>query len=114
MTDQGSAAYDEWHARLAPDDGQSTPWHQLAAQLIEAGGGLQGRSVLEIGCGRGGFADWLSRSGASVTACDYSSKAIEVAMREFGARGITWQEADIQRLPFANESFDVVISCETI
>jgi 2-polyprenyl-6-hydroxyphenyl methylase/3-demethylubiquinone-9 3-methyltransferase len=115
MTDQISAAsYDEWHAQLAPDDGRSTPWHQLAAQLIEAVGGLYARSVLEIGCGRGGFAAWLSQSGASVTACDYSGKAVEIARREFGSSGVTWQQADIQRLPFLDDTFDVVTSCETI
>jgi len=34
--------------------------------------------------------------------------------REQGVRNIHWHEADLQKLPFADETFDIVISCETI
>jgi len=62
-------AYDEWHSQLPVDDGSSTPWHVLANQLLDERD-LVGRTVLEIGCGRGGFAASLCRRGALVTASD--------------------------------------------
>jgi 2-polyprenyl-3-methyl-5-hydroxy-6-metoxy-1,4-benzoquinol methylase len=112
----GSAAgqYDRWHSELPVDDGSSTPWHQLANQLLEPQRDLIGRATLEIGCGRGGFAASLCRRGAKVTACDFSSTALELARAEFNGLDVEWILADIQKLPFLDSSFDTVISCETI
>jgi len=106
-------AYDEWHSQLPVDDGSSTPWHVLANQLLDERD-LVGRTVLEIGCGRGGFAASLCRRGALVTASDFSSAALELARKEFSGLAIQWMQADIQVLPFADRTFETVVSCETI
>src|SRR5262249_11758313 len=108
------AAYNRWHSGLPVDDGASTPWHVLANQLLEPEVDLSGREVLEIGCGPGGFAASLSRQGARVTGSHFSTAALELARREFSHLDVNWIRADIQQLPFENESFDTVISCETV
>jgi len=43
-----------------------------------------GKRVLEIGCGTGFLANYLSTIGADVTACDYSEEAIRIARNRYG------------------------------
>jgi SAM-dependent methyltransferase len=109
-----AASYDQWHARHNVDDGLSTPWHQLAAALLDAKSDLGEKSVLEIGCGRGGFASWLALQGGSVSAADFSETALRIAGEHFKSPRISWVQQDIQRLTFPEATFDTVISCETV
>ena len=81
---------------------------------------MTGRRILEIGCGRGGFACWLARhpaGAAEVVAADFSQAAVAKA-RDFatghGITRVTWAVADIQNLQQFGPEFDTVISCETI
>jgi 2-polyprenyl-3-methyl-5-hydroxy-6-metoxy-1,4-benzoquinol methylase len=80
---------------------------------------LAARRVLEIGCGRGGFACWLARHPGrpEVVAADFSPGAVAKAQQfasKIGVDGIQWEVADIQKLDQFEEEFDTVISCETI
>jgi 2-polyprenyl-3-methyl-5-hydroxy-6-metoxy-1,4-benzoquinol methylase len=109
-----ASAYDRWHSELPVDDGLSTPWHLLANELLDADRDLVGRNVLEIGCGRGGYAASLCRRGARVIASDFSSAALDAARKEFASLDLKWLQADIQELPFDDSAFDTVISCETV
>jgi SAM-dependent methyltransferase len=109
-----TADYDAWHAGFPVDEGASTPWHEIARHLLEPARDLSGKRVLEIGCGRGGFAAWLSSQGALVTAADFSSAAIKAASSHFPDSGVTWIVNDIQNIDFPSHSFDTVVSCETV
>lgn len=62
--------------------------------------------VLEIGCGTGEFAARLVDAfpETRVTAVDTSPRMVELA----SMRGLAARVADVQELPFADESFDVV------
>jgi ubiquinone/menaquinone biosynthesis C-methylase UbiE len=115
----GSArgAYDEWHARLQVDESVSAPWHEEVKPLL---GRLQGLRVLEIGCGRGGFAAWLAAQPdrpAELVAADFSPVAVRMA-EEFGlargTTGVTYRVEDLMGLTFPDASFDAAISFETI
>ncbi len=70
---------------------------------------LAGKVVLEAGCGAGRFTEVLLKKGAFVVSSDLSS-AVEVNVENFPAsdKHIVIQ-ADINNMPFADESFDVVI-----
>ena len=73
--------------------------------------------ILEIGCGSGALAGSLARwyQNAEIIAIDRDGEFIRFAKEH--EKGVTFIEADIAALPFANESFDVVISntvCEHI
>jgi 2-polyprenyl-3-methyl-5-hydroxy-6-metoxy-1,4-benzoquinol methylase len=114
------AAYDGWHSRLPPDRDGDAPWHRLLAAHLDAERDLNGKTVLEIGCGGGGFACTLARQRQrplSFVAADFSSAAIAkgraCAARD-GLSGISWEVADIQALAHPADTFDTVISCETI
>jgi SAM-dependent methyltransferase len=110
--------YDEWHSAVwesGPDhaDGDS-PWYRLVLEHLPPVSGLR---ILEIACGRGGFSRLLASQGALMLGCDFSNKALQIAKQKQGNDARTQLDlvqADAGDLPFANESFDVVISCETI
>lgn len=71
---------------------------------------LEGKRVLDAGCGTGRFADVASAAGAEVFACDLSL-AVEACQRNFGQRdNIHVLQADIFKLPFAPGSFDLIYS----
>ena len=63
--------------------------------------------VLEVGCGWGELAEWIAReTGAEVVAVDLSPRMVELASE----RGIDASVADVQNLPFADGSFDLVVA----
>jgi len=80
-------------------------------------GDVAGLCVLEVACGRGGFLRQLARGGARVTGCDFSSAALRATRSKLSpdaAPLAALVQGDAQSLPFADKSFDVVVSCETI
>jgi len=70
---------------------------------------LQGKLVLDVGCGMGRFADIATRWGARVVGIDLSVAA-EVAARNLAEREFAALQADVFALPFAPESFDYIYS----
>lgn len=111
--------YDVWHERVFKSDpgheDASSPWYALVREHI---GSVQGLRILEVACGRGGFVKELSRNGAHVTGCDFSLAALRVGREKMRTlENGNWAalvQGDAQALPFADESFDLVVSCETI
>lgn len=77
-------------------------------------GGIRGRSILEVGCGRGATLLELARRGATVTGLDYSEEALAVCRGLESRNAITGRalfvKADARVLPFPPESFDFVFS----
>jgi SAM-dependent methyltransferase len=71
---------------------------------------LAGKRVLDVGVGTGRFADVIQRSGAQVVGIDLS-RAVETAMENVGRRAnANIVQADLFKLPFARESFDLIYS----
>jgi ubiquinone/menaquinone biosynthesis C-methylase UbiE len=111
--------YDVWHRRVFEADpgheDASSPWYQLVREKI---GDVAGQRVLEVACGRGGFVRELAQRGAHVIGCDFSFSAICAAQSKLaksqGNQSAALLHGDAQRMPFADASFDMIISCETI
>jgi ubiquinone/menaquinone biosynthesis C-methylase UbiE len=110
--------YDDWHHSHNDDNDINTPWHNFVKEnIIEPD--INGKKILEIGCGRGGFSNYLQKynnAPKEIVACDYSASALKIAEKKHGSASglITWQREDIMALSFDNNSFDTIISCETI
>ena len=73
--------------------------------------------VLELGCGNGGIAAYIAAvTGAHVTGIDFAQTAIRQAEAQAAAQPdrLTFQVADIGRLPFPPASFDAMIAIDTL
>jgi SAM-dependent methyltransferase len=72
--------------------------------------GYRDRDVLEVGCGAGVDLARFARGGARVTGVDLAASAIELAAAHLEQQGLggRLQVADGERLPFADDSFDLV------
>ena len=68
-------------------------------------------TVLEVGCNDGFLSQALKEAGCAVTSVDSDPKMIDAAKREFGIDVLL---ADINKLPFGDNYFDIVIGSEIL
>jgi len=99
---------------LEPDD----EVNQYSIQLYDRVAGavpLQGREVLEVGCGRGGGSSFAKRyhHPKQLTGVDYSAKAVRLCQESHAIDGLSFVHGDAEDLPFDDESFDAVINVES-
>ena len=94
------------------DQGESNRELLLDEAMLEQCGSVQGRRVLDVGCGEGRFVRILSGKGAFVTGIDLIEKLIAAAAQR--QPGGSYAVANGEALPFADASFDVVVSYLTL
>ncbi|QIG39797.1 methyltransferase domain-containing protein [Microbacterium sp. 4R-513] len=84
----------------------------LGGLLVEALDVQPGERVLDVAAGTGTSAIPAARRGADVVATDLTPELLDVGRAAASAEhvDITWQTADAESLPFADFSFDVVLS----
>lgn len=84
--------------------------YALAARLC------QGRHVLDAACGEGyGSALMAKHGAATVAGVDLSEDAVAHARQRYsGIAGLDFEVGDCTRLPFPEDSFDLVVSFETL
>jgi SAM-dependent methyltransferase len=93
-----------------------TPFEMLtgsvAPDLVRFAGVRAGQRVLDVACGTGVAALTAARTGASVVGADLTPALLEQARlnAELAKLDIKFEEADVEALPFAAASFDVVLS----
>jgi 2-polyprenyl-3-methyl-5-hydroxy-6-metoxy-1,4-benzoquinol methylase len=70
----------------------------------------RGQRVLEIGCGMGAVAATMAQQGLDVTAIDITPTAVRMTRQRFTLMGLDGNilQADAERLPFRDASFDLV------
>jgi len=71
-------------------------------------GGVRGKRVLDLGCGTGVHARELTKRGAIVTGIDNSEPSL--ALARLDSPDLTFVFGDVEKLPFKNSSFDVLLS----
>jgi demethylmenaquinone methyltransferase / 2-methoxy-6-polyprenyl-1,4-benzoquinol methylase len=84
-------------------------WRRLVARTLQPA--LSGARVLDVACGTGDLSLVLARAGAgAVVGLDFCRPMLEIARCKAEADGqeIPFVEGDALRLPFEDESFDVV------
>ena len=84
----------------------------IGPRLVDACPITPGTRVLDVAAGTGNAALPAAARGGRVTASDLTPELLEAGRRRADAAGLEleWAEADAERLPFADASFDVVIS----
>jgi SAM-dependent methyltransferase len=93
----GEIWYEHWHR-----------YHFVAPMVT-------GREVLDVACGEGYGSALLARGAARVTGADIAPAAIAHARARYSAHAnLEFREADCTALPFADASFDAVVSFETL
>jgi demethylmenaquinone methyltransferase/2-methoxy-6-polyprenyl-1,4-benzoquinol methylase len=85
-------------------------WRRLVARTLQPSL-AEGARVLDVACGTGELSLVLARAGAArVVGLDFCRPMLEIARRKAvgGSHRLPFVEGDALRLPFADESFDVV------
>lgn len=99
---------------VAPDDDFQSYARRCSTMpgIAEFLGDLEGKHVLEMGCGLGSLSLLLAKSGARLTAFDISAGSIEVAKQRAVAAGVAdrirFDVRPAEQLPYEDESFDIV------
>ena len=84
----------------------------LGPRLVEACGIGPGMNVLDVAAGTGNASIPAAKAGANVTASDLTPELFDAGRGRAGTEGVEleWVEADVESLPFEDESYDVVMS----
>ncbi|GEM_PF-5993179 len=77
-------------------------------RMIKKIGDLDGKNVLDVGCGTGRWSKMFRNSGAKVTGIDLSETRLENNKEKIA--GVDFKCMSVTDLDFANETFDVVNS----
>jgi ubiquinone/menaquinone biosynthesis C-methylase UbiE len=109
-------AFEEEPPRALPLDPVDEPnraciqlYHHIATQVD-----LRGKNVLEVSCGHGGGASWLTRTlhPASYTGLDLNPTGVAFCRQRHRVDGLTFVQGDAENLPFLAGTFDVVLNVE--
>ena len=84
-------------------------YHHVASQVD-----LRGKKVLEVSCGHGGGASYLTRTmqPAHYTGLDLNRTGVEFCQRRHPLEALDFMEGDAQNLMFADHTFDAVLNVE--
>lgn len=85
-------------------------YHRTASQVD-----LEGKRVLEVGCGHGGGASYVMRylHPATCTGLDLNPAGIEFCRRRHIIDGLEFVEGNAEELPFPSDAFDAVLNVES-
>jgi len=94
---------------FTPFEAITTP---CAARLVKRAGVRAGQRVLDVACGTGVVSVTAARLGARVTGLDLTPELLERARENarIAKVEIDWHEGDVEKLPFGDGAFDVVLS----
>lgn len=86
---------------------------ELGPALVDACAIGAGTRVLDVAAGSGNAAIPAAVRGADVTASDLTPELFDAGRRIASSHGVEleWVEADAEAMPFADNAFDVVMSC---
>jgi len=100
---------------FAQFEGHTSPEYKEAVKQL---GNIKGKKILNLGCGLGEEAVYLSIQGAKVTALDISREMLEITKKLAKKYGVNKKISFIcmsaEKLKFNNETFDFVFGCNIL
>lgn len=114
--------YEDWHKKynqelVKSDELKLMIWHKTVLEYL-TGQDFMDKKILEVGCGNGDLSNYISVNyNMNVTGVDFSTESIKIANAKkelFNAKTSSFQVADAQALPFENDEFDFIVSCECL
>lgn len=86
---------------------------ELGPTLVQAAGVRSGDAVLDVAAGSGNVAIPAARTGADVVASDLTPELLATGEQDAAAAGVelSWEVGDAEALPYADATFDAVLSC---
>ena len=120
--------FDDWvfmNYGFEPDDPSARPalsetdepdryplqlYHFLATQT-----GIEGKTVLEVGSGRGGGASYIARylNPKEIIGMDIAGNAVSFANKRHQSPNLRYVTGNAESIPFEDDRFDVVINVES-
>lgn len=89
-------------------------WYEHLHRYVFASGQVGGLNVLDAACGEGYGSALLATVASRVTGVDVSTQAIEHARSRYAGDSLEYRVADCLDLPFDDDTFDCVVSFETL
>lgn len=99
---------------LDPADEYNRSYIYLYEHLLQ-GIPVEGKEILEVGCGRGGGAEFLNRyhQPKRMVGLDLSASGIAFCRQYFDEDGLSFEVGNAESLPFPEGSFDLVVNVES-
>lgn len=119
LSDQEAARMEFFHEPMADYYNHpliGIPSRLRVRQIFTELGSLRGKKLLDVGCEAGYITRKLAQKGARVTAIDLIDEPIKQLRRslENSRLKISLRVADATNLPFAADSFDIILATEVI
>jgi ubiquinone/menaquinone biosynthesis C-methylase UbiE len=107
--DRRAAHFDEDFGHSISSEAERAAWDRILARVIPAGGPLD---ALDVGSGTGFLALELAARGHRATGIDFAPAMVAKARDKAASLGLAarFEEGDAENLPYADGSFDLVIS----
>lgn len=100
--------------RVIPGQVNDDLWAEHFSRYAFARRYVEGRQVLDAGCGSGYGSAELSLRARSVVGLDVSAEAVEYARRNFASENLKFAAGSCTQIPFRASVFDVVVAFEVI
>jgi ubiquinone/menaquinone biosynthesis C-methylase UbiE len=103
----------------AVDGSEKRPWNPYWFALdIVCGARTRNMRLLDLGCGEGDYSVLLARGGFDVYGVDLSSGNLEKARERSARHGVAdrthFQQGVVEKLPFPDDYFDVVVGIDIL
>ena len=107
--------HDAWAASIEIDDIQVEAYFEACTApenrfIMSQLGNIEGKRLLDLGCGAGENSIYFAKKGAHCVAADYSPGMVEVALKLAAANGVIVEGKTVNamQLDFADDSFDLI------
>lgn len=100
--------------RVIPGKVDVDLWNEHLSRYLFASRLCRGKRVIDLGCGNGYGSAELARLAESVIAVDLSAEAIADAQAQYGNARLHFDVASLEKLPFADGSFQLGVCFEVI